>query len=355
MPPRWLVSSEAPDGRALLLLTADPRSGFQETPPPRPESPAPILKPSSVAFSLRVHRPASAPEEREPSASARWHRQPCHRFGHFFPCRNSTGLTNLQQDSHTKTRIRANYVFTMYDVCGNILPTRMQLLAGLAAVWSIKSIRFSGSLPARDSARSRSGFFNWVTEMRYGKWTIVEEGSLYVICECDCGTRKRLRRRNVVSGRSRSCRSCSGRDAAIRRRKSCAPRTQHPLYTIWRGMIGRCTLQSRKDFAIYGAQGVTVCDRWLSLDAFASDMGPRPSQRHTLDRIDSAKGYSPDNCRWATWEQQAANRRSTWQVDVDGHLLSIKAAAERLGISEQQCYVRIRSGSLNAVQGCVIT
>lgn len=85
--------------------------------------------------------------------------------------------------------------------------------------------------------------------------------------------------------------------------------TKHPLYETYLEMIGRCHRPTHKRYGDYGGRGIRVCQRWLdSFWNFVDDMGSRP-RGLTLERVNNDRGYEPENCRWASYSDQARNRR----------------------------------------------
>lgn len=105
----------------------------------------------------------------------------------------------------------------------------------------------------------------------------------------------------------------------------------HPLYSTWDNMRGRCLTPSNKSFHNYGGRGIYICERWMTFWNFASDMGERP-EGMTLERRDNNGPYSPDNCFWATRKAQARNRRDTVWLIIDGVRHSAADLAEIAGV-----------------------
>ena len=115
-------------------------------------------------------------------------------------------------------------------------------------------------------------------------------------------------------------------------------------FTAWQEAKRRCYLVSGKDYHRYGARGIRVCSRWKdSFENFFEDMGSRP-EGASLDRRDNDRDYSPDNCRWATLEQQANNMRSTHFLLFKGKRLSMAQWGREIGICVETLKYRVYAG-----------
>ena len=131
-----------------------------------------------------------------------------------------------------------------------------------------------------------------------------------------------------------------------------AARGKRPaIYWHWRHMIARCHEPKSKDYARYGARGIDVCDRWRSGEDGVSgfilwmqDMGPKPFPGASIDRIDGTRGYSPENCRWASVHEQANNKVTNVRLTARGQTMTVAQWARVVGIGPKTLGYRLRQG-----------
>jgi hypothetical protein len=123
------------------------------------------------------------------------------------------------------------------------------------------------------------------------------------------------------------------------------PQWKKEIRGIWLQILSRCCDCTNAQYHNYGARGITVCREWIdSFDRFAEDMGQRPSPKHSIVRIDNNAGYSKGNCRWATPEVQAKNKRTNTYIEANGERLTISEWAKKLGCHNSVICSRIKNG-----------
>lgn len=129
------------------------------------------------------------------------------------------------------------------------------------------------------------------------------------LCRCDCGVDAVVSASHLRSGHSQSC-GCLVREkiGAVRRTHG---ESKSLEFSSWMNMRRRCLNETDPAYVWYGARGIGICTAWDNFSEFLKDMGPKPSPRHSIERLDVNGHYAPGNCVWATAVQQGRNQRRT--------------------------------------------
>jgi hypothetical protein len=191
------------------------------------------------------------------------------------------------------------------------------------------------------------GRYHDLTGLRFGRLVVREyvasnkHGQPQWRCVCDCGGQRVVLANALRSGLTVSC-GCRRQETLT------AGRLRHGLsghsaYKTWKAMISRCYDEADKDYSGYGGRGVLVCDRWLELESFIADVGEKP-RGQSLERMDNSKGYSPENCRWATPREQGANKRNNNILKIGGVEIHLADVARKFGLTETTIARRLAAG-----------
>lgn len=161
------------------------------------------------------------------------------------------------------------------------------------------------------------------------------------LVQCDCGQTRLARAPHLKNGRVSICGINGHTTNSLKPKKP----SKHLERNSWKGMQERCYDKRHKNFKSYGGRGITVCKRWRdNFEAFYEDMGPRPTPKHSIERMDNNGNYEPKNCKWATDEEQHLNTRRTVFVEVEGKMVHLQKYVKGLGLNPNRVYNRLKLG-----------
>jgi hypothetical protein len=158
------------------------------------------------------------------------------------------------------------------------------------------------------------------------------------MCQCDCGNTKEVDGSRLNLGRTQSC-GCYGKEMLSK------ANTKHGMegtriYHIWVMMKDRCNSNNPN----YGGKGVSYAVRWENFIEFYKDMGDPPTDKHTLDRIESNGHYTKRNCKWSTMKEQQNNRSNNHNIEYNGKIQSLAMWGEEVGIHRSTIRGRLKRG-----------
>jgi hypothetical protein len=163
-------------------------------------------------------------------------------------------------------------------------------------------------------------------------------------CRCECGASINVCTSNLGRGHTESC-GCLKQEKLKAGTTKTHGQTRTSEYQSWIGAKARCENPNQAKYHRYGGRGITMCQRWRdSFEAFFADMGPKPSPKHSIDRIDNDGPYSPENCRWATPTLQARNTSRNTTYMVNGASMCGSEVAEKLGLQVDTVFARRKLG-----------
>ena len=196
-----------------------------------------------------------------------------------------------------------------------------------------------------------------LTGKRFGRLIVIKRTGtknkqILWLCKCDCGKEKEISGVSLKRGATVSC-GCYRRECELKNLSKNWGKSQIThglsktrLYQTWRDMKSRCNNPKNKSYKDYGKRGIKICKEWnesfKSFYDWAISNGY--NQKLTIDRIDNNKGYTPQNCRWATPKEQANNRRIVRKVTILGETKTFNEFEKQYGISAQLIHSRYDKG-----------
>lgn len=204
-------------------------------------------------------------------------------------------------------------------------------------------------------------YFKDLAGQRFGRLVAIRKNTLCTkgknkvlatkwLCRCDCGIEKWVLYNGLSTGAVKSC-GCLRKELvydSLSKGEEAILRKYKQEYCTWQSMKTRCYNAKNPGYKNYGGRGITVCDRWLeSFSNFIEDMGKKPKSegfRYSIERLNNDEGYSPENCIWASCEQQMRNRRCVKFYTWKGLEMTITEICRKENVNYISTYQEVRNG-----------
>ncbi len=184
------------------------------------------------------------------------------------------------------------------------------------------------------------GKFRNLLGQRFGNLEVIGRGvktgisgNARWLCKCDCGRERTISAYLLFRHEEHAC------ECKLHRKIFSSE------YATWRGMKTRCNNPTNPQYFRYGGRGIKMHKEWVnSFQSFFAYMGNKPSENHSIERINNDGNYEPGNVTWALIAEQARNRRSTRFLEFDGQRLTCTEWARKLGVSSGCIQTRLKAG-----------
>ena len=176
----------------------------------------------------------------------------------------------------------------------------------------------------------------------FGRLTVVAEAPRklswrYWLCQCSCGSPPKEVKQHEIGKKVKSCGCLRGEGG--KNKWQTHGKTGTAEHRIWKAMLSRCCNPNNIGYEDYRHRAPP--EVWHDFEVFLADMGPRPSPKHSIERLDNSKPYGPDNCLWATSKEQARNSSHNINIEYRGRSQCIAAWAEEYGMKYSTLYCRL--------------
>lgn len=169
------------------------------------------------------------------------------------------------------------------------------------------------------------------SRLKFIEYVPSQKGRKCCRCKCNCGNEIIIPERNLKNGHTKSC-GCIAKELLVKRNLKHGLK-KHKFYNTWKSMISRCYNEKIIQFEDYGGRGISVCEEWRNdPTVFCAWCDNQEIPKgYSLDRIDNNGNYCPDNCHFASDEQQNKNSRHNVWIEYSGERLVFKDFVEKYG------------------------